>query len=85
MEKKLIGKVTHYFGNLGVGVIDLVDSLKVGDKISIEGATTNFQQEVKSMQIDRKDIEEAKKGDDIGIKLSDKVREGDQVFKITEE
>jgi putative protease len=85
MEKKLIGKITHYFGNLGVGVIDLVDSLKVGDKISIEGATTNFQQEVKSMQIDRKDIEEAKKGDDIGIKLSDKVREGDQVFKIIEE
>lgn len=85
MEKKLIGKITHYFGDLGVGVIDLVDSLKVGDKISIEGATTNFQQEVKSMQIDRKDIEEAKKGDDIGIKLDDKVREGDQVFKITEE
>jgi len=85
MEKKLIGKITHYFGNLGVGVIDLVDSLKVGDKISIEGATTNFQQEVKSMQIDRKDIEEAKKGDDIGIKLDDKVREGDQVFKITKE
>lgn len=85
MKKKLVGKITHYFGNIGVGVIDLVDSLKVGDKISVEGTTTNFQQQVKSMQIDRKDIEEAKKGDDIGIKLDDKVREGDQVFRIIED
>lgn len=84
VEKKLVGKITHYFTNIGVGVIDLEGELKVGDRISIEGATTNFQQDVKSMQIHNKDVEAAKKGDSIGIKVDDRVREGDQVFKITE-
>lgn len=83
MKKKLVGKITHYFTNIGVGVIELKDSLKAGDKISIEGATTNIQQEVRSMQIHNKDVKTAKKGDSIGIKVEDRVREGDQVFKVT--
>ena len=81
-EKKLIGTITHFFGGLSVAVIELKDNLKVGDKIIIEGATTSFEQPVNSMQIDRKDIKEAKKGDDIGMKVKDKVRPGDKVYKV---
>lgn len=81
-DKKEIGKITHYFTNIGVGVIELSDKLRLGDKISVEGATTDFQQEVKSMQIDREDVEQAGKGDSVGLKVKDRVREGDKVFKI---
>lgn len=81
-EKKLIGKVTHYFTDIGVAVIELEDTLKVGDEISVEGATTNFTQKIDSMQIEHKNMEEAKKGDSIGLKVTDRVREGDQVFKV---
>lgn len=81
-EKKLIGKVAHYFTNIGVAVIELEDGLKVGDEISIEGATTNLTQKVDSMQIEHKDVEEASKGDSVGLKVSDRVREGDHVFKV---
>jgi putative protease len=84
VEKKLVGKITHYFTKIGVGVIDLEDTLKVGDRISIEGSTTSFQQEVGSMQIHNKDVEVAKKGDSIGIKVEDRVREGDMVFRVEE-
>ncbi|RLJ10070.1 MAG: translation elongation factor-like protein [Candidatus Aenigmatarchaeota archaeon] len=84
MEKKLIGKVTHYFTKLGVAVIELSDELKLGDKISIEGATTNLQQEVSSMQIDRNPVESASSGQSIGLKVNDRVREGDSVYKIIE-
>lgn len=82
IDKKLIGTITHFFGNLSVAVIDLKGSLKVGDKIIIEGATTSFEQKVSSMQIDRKDIKEAKKGQDIGMKVKGKVRPGDKVYTI---
>jgi len=81
-EKKLVGKVTHYFTNIGVAVVELQDVLKVGDQISIEGATTDVKQMVDSMQIEHEDVEEAKKGQSIGMKVKDRVREGDQVFKI---
>ncbi len=81
-EKKLVGKVTHYFTNIGVAVVELEDALKVGDEISIEGATTNFTQKVESMQIEHENVEEAKKGDSVGMKVVDRVREGDQVFRV---
>ena len=81
-EKVRVGKVTHYFTKISVGVVELEDELKVGDKISIEGATTNFQQTVESMQIEHKPVEIAKKGDCIGLKVKERVREGDVVYKI---
>lgn len=81
-KEKCIGKVTHYFGNISVGVIQLEDELKLGDEIHIKGATTDFTQKVESMQIDRKPIEIARKGDSIGLKVIDRVREGDKIFKI---
>ncbi len=79
-EKKLVGKITHYFSKIGVAVIELSGELKAGDAISIEGPTTNFKQTADSMQIDHKPVPVATKGQDIGMKVSEKVREGDEVF-----
>ena len=85
MEEKLIGKITHYFTNIGVGVIEITDNeLNVGDKIHIKGATSDFEQAVDSMQIEHENIEKAKKGDAIGLKVEQQVREGDEVFKVVE-
>jgi hypothetical protein len=81
-EKKLIGKVTHFFSKISVAGIQLSDTLKVGDKISIEGATTSFEENIDSMQIDNKSVIEAKAGDLIGIKVKDKTRVGDDVYLI---
>lgn len=79
-----IGEITHYFGKLGVAVVKLTDELKVGDKIQIKGATTNFEQTVESMQIEKDKIETAKKGQEIGMKVKDVVRKGDKVYKVEE-
>lgn len=81
-EKKPIGKVSHYYTKIGVAVIDLNDSLAVGDKISIEGASTKFTQTVDSMQIEHKDVKQATSGDSIGLKVVERVREGDKVYKV---
>ncbi len=81
-EKKLIGKIAHYYTKIGVAVIDLSDELSVGDEISVEGASTNVRQKVESMQVEHKDIEAAKAGDSVGLKVIDRVREGDAVYKI---
>jgi putative protease len=81
-EGKLIGKVSHYFSKIGVAVIDLSDSLKVGDTIRISGGETDFTQTVESMQAEHQNIEEAKAGDSIGVKVAQKVREDYKVYKI---
>ena len=81
-ELKEIGRVSSYFSHVGVAAIKLSDKLKVGDKIQIKGHTTDFEVPVKSMQIERKDVKEAKKGDHIGIKVPDKVRPNDKVFLV---
>ncbi|RLG42253.1 MAG: translation elongation factor-like protein [Thermoproteota archaeon] len=80
--KKRVGRVTHYFRKIGVAVVELEDELRVGDEISIEGATTNFRQKVTSMEIEHKKVEVAKAGQAIGLKVEDRVREGDVVYKI---
>jgi putative protease len=82
-EKKLVGKVAHYYSKIGVAVIDLEDELKVGDKILIEGKTTNLQQVVDSMEIEHQKVQSANKAS-IGLKTVDRVREGDLVYKIIE-
>jgi putative protease len=83
-EKKLVGKVTHYYTNIGVAVIELSNTLSVGDEISFEGVSTNFKQKIVSMQIEHKDIQKAKKGDSIGMKVDERVREGDEVYKVSQ-
>jgi putative protease len=81
-EGKLIGRVSHYFGHIGVAVLDLKDKLKVGDEIRIEGGETDFSQQVDSMEVDHKKINEAKKGDSVGMKVKQKVREDYRVYKL---
>lgn len=82
MEKKLVGKVVHYYTKIGVGVVELSDELNVGDRISIEGATTNVEEVVNSMQIEHQNVPNAKAGQSIGLKVPQKVREGDLVYKL---
>lgn len=79
-KEKAIGKITHFYTKIGVGIIELSSPLKVGDKIKIKGHSTDIEQDVDSIQVDHAEVEEAKKGDVIGLKVSDKVREGDEVF-----
>ncbi len=81
-EGKEVGKVTHYFSRIGVGAIELSGELKLGDKIRIKGATTDFEQLVESMQIEGKPVERAGPGDSIGLKVKDRVREGDIVYRL---
>lgn len=77
-----IGKITHYYGHLNVGIINLSDALKVGDTIHIKGHTSDFTQGVDSMQIEHADVQEAKPGDIIGIRVLQKVHPHDIVFKV---
>tara|TARA_Y100000310_G_C20037327_1_gene514565 strand:- start:192 stop:446 length:255 start_codon:yes stop_codon:yes gene_type:complete len=79
-EAKPIGRVSHFFDNISVAVIELSGKLKVGDKIKIVGGTTDFKQPVKSMQIEHDKVESAKKGDAVGLKVKEKVRVNDKVF-----
>lgn len=80
-SENLSGEVFSYFAKINVAAIKLSGSLSKGDKIHIQGHTTNLNQTLKSMQIDGKEIEHAKAGDSIGIKVQDRVRPGDKVFK----
>lgn len=84
VEKKLIGKIVHFYPKISVVVVELEDALKVGDKISIERESGSFEQVVDSMQIEHKNIPEAKAGDAIGLKVTESTREGAKVFKILE-
>jgi len=78
--KKPIGVVTHFFGAIDVVIVKFNKPIKVGEKIQFKGATTDFSEKIKSMQYDHKNIESAKKGQEVGIKVGDKAREGDEVF-----
>lgn len=81
-QLKEVGRITHYFSKIGVAVLELSDKLSVGDRILIRGMTTNVEQTVDSMQIDRVEIESAEAGKSVGLKVEDRVREGDSVYKI---
>ena len=82
MAEKLIGEVSDFFAQVNAAAIKLSAPLKVGDKIKVKGGENEFEQVVGSMQIDRKPIKEAKKGDEVGILLKDKARKGYKIFKI---
>jgi len=81
-KEKLIGKITHYFGKIKVGIIELSKELEVGNIIHIKGGTTDFEQKVGSIQIEHENIKKAKKGEMIGLKVKDKIRDGDKVYKV---
>ena len=81
-ELKEIGRISSYFSHVSVAAIKLSDKLKIGDTIQIKGHTTDFEIPIKTMQIERKDVKKAKKGDHIGIKVPDKVRPNDKIFLV---
>ena len=81
MKEKEIGKVSSYFTNVEVAAVDLNGALKVGDKIHIKGHTTDFEQTIDSMQINKKSVKSAKAGDSVGIKVDERVRPGDIIYK----
>ncbi len=83
MPEEVIGMVSDFFAHPVVAGIDLVGTLKAGDKIHILGHTTDLEFVVASMQINNADVTEAKAGDAVGIKISDRVRNGDTVYKVT--
>jgi putative protease len=81
---KKIGKVTHYYGNIGVAIVELSGKLSKGDKVKFEGGKNELEQVVESMQSEHKDIDSAKKGDVIGIKVDQKISEGTEVYLVEE-
>jgi hypothetical protein len=81
-QEKPIGKITHYFSKLSVAVIKLSKPLAKGDTIRVIGGENDFEQKIKSMEIDGKKIEKAKAKDDFGLKVDKKVREGYKVYKV---
>jgi putative protease len=86
MSEREIGVIVHYWGKIGVAGITITDGeLKIGDTIHIKGATSDFTVTVDSMQTEKHAIEVAKKGDDIGVKVPDAVREHDKVYLVTDE
>ncbi len=82
MEKGIeVGKVRNYYSKISVAVVDLTAPLTKGDKIRIKGDTTDFEQQVDSMQIEHTDIQKAEAGQAVGLRVSGKVRPGDKVYK----
>ena len=82
MPEEIIGKVSDFFAQPVVAGIELTAPLKLGDKIHIKGHTTDMELIVDSMQINNVDVKEAKVGDSVGIKVSERVRRGDIVYKV---
>ena len=83
-EEKLVevGKIAHFFSKINVAVVELTDTLSVDDRIRIQGPTTDFEQTVDSMQIEHAIVKTATKGQSVGLKVKDKVREKDTVYKV---
>ena len=81
-EEIEVGKISHFFPKIGVAVLDVSSEVTVGDKIHVVGSTTDFEQEVFSMQVDKTPIQSAKKGQSVGLKVDELPREGDRVYKV---
>jgi putative protease len=85
-EKELteVGRVTHFFTKISVAIVELTDTLVVGDQILIKGPTTNIEQKAESIQIEHENVKKAKRGQSIGLKVDGQVREHDMVYKVKE-
>lgn len=81
-DEKPIGQITHYYSRVSVGIIELTEELNVGDVIHIKGKHTDFAQTVDSMQVEHQSVSHADKGKSVGVKVKEKVRERDQVFRV---
>lgn len=81
-ELQEVGRVSHFFTKINVAVIELKAAISVGDRILIKGPTTNLEQTVESMEIEHEKVQRAEAGQSIGLKVNDRVRENDTVYKI---
>lgn len=79
----VIGKVSDYFAHIGVMALTLEGDLAVGDTIHVKGHTTDLTQTVESMQIEHQDVQTAKAGDSVGIRVKERIRKGDTIYKVT--
>ena len=82
MSEQEIGRVDRYFRKVGVAALELGEDLSIGDRIKFIGATTDFEIVVESMQIEQKSVEKAGAGDDVGIKVPERVRPSDRVVRV---
>lgn len=82
MEEQLIGEVSHYFNRIGVAAIALTDMIKIGDQVHFLGYTTDFNQEVSSLQIEHQAVESAVPGQDVAMQVDLRVRKGDRIYRI---
>lgn len=83
MAEELVGTITHYFPKPQVGVVKLTASIKVGDVLHFRGHTTDFEQRVDSMQVEHAGVETAAAGTEVAIKVTERVRGGDDVYRVT--
>ena len=83
MPETEVGRVSHFFSRVSVAGIELTDELSVGDTIRVQGHTTDFTCSIDSMQVENEQVELAGQGRSVGIKVPDRCREGDRVFKVT--
>ncbi|PIS09620.1 hypothetical protein COT75_00250 [Candidatus Beckwithbacteria bacterium CG10_big_fil_rev_8_21_14_0_10_34_10] len=77
---KQVGTISHYYDQIGVAVLDLNETLKVGDKIKIVKEEEEFEQEISSMQVEHKEVQTAKKGDSVGLKVDKEVKRKSKVY-----
>ena len=82
MDEKEIGTVTHYYDKIGVMVVKLTDKVSVGDKIKVKRGDEEFEETIESMQVEHENIEKAKKGDEIAIKVGSPTKEGAVMYRV---
>lgn len=85
MSGELIGEVTHFYNRIGVAVVDLTGSIEVGDQVHFFGRSTDFRQQVQSMQIEHEPISEAGRGQEVAIKVERRVRNHDKIYKLEDD
>lgn len=83
MAEELVGTINHYFPKPEVGVVKLRGAIKIGDVLRFHGNTTDFEQEVTSMQVEHAPVETAAAGSEVALKVNERVRRGDEVFRVT--
>ena len=81
MSEEAIGKITHYFPNIGVAAATLSAALKVGDKVRVKGHTTDFTETIESLEIEHQKVDRAGPGDDVAFRVSEKTRPGDRLLR----
>jgi hypothetical protein len=82
MAEELIGTITHYFPKPQVGVLKLQADLKLGDVLHIRGHTTDFEQEIESMQVEHSAVETANEGTEVAVRLRERARAGDEAYRV---